>query len=48
MFPVDPRAHYHVYTPENSVFPHPGALLMWDALIHEWFGMITYRIAGYI
>ncbi len=48
MFPVDPRAHSHVYTPENSVFPHAGALLIWDALIHEWMGIVTYKVAGYI
>jgi uncharacterized SAM-binding protein YcdF (DUF218 family) len=48
MFPVDPRSHQHFYTPENSVFPHPGALLTWDALVHEWLGMLSYRVAGYI
>ncbi len=48
IFPVDPRAHSHVYTPENSVFPHANALLMWDALIHEWMGIVSYKAAGYI
>lgn len=48
IFPVDPRAHSHGYTPENSVFPHAGALLTWDALIHEWMGIVTYKVAGYI
>ncbi len=47
-FPVDPRSHQHKYTPENSVLPHPGALLTWDALIHEWLGIMSYRLAGYI
>ena len=48
IYPVDPRAHSHVYTPENSIFPHAGALLIWDAIIHEWLGMISYKAAGYI
>lgn len=48
IFPVDPRAHTHMYTPENAIFPHAGALLIWDALIHEWMGIVSYKLAGYI
>ena len=47
-FPVDPRSHRNFYTPENSVLPHPGALLTWDAMVHEWLGILSYRLAGYI
>ncbi len=47
IFPVDPRAHSNIYTPENALFPHAGALLIWDALIHEWIGILTYKLAGY-
>jgi len=48
MYPVDPRAHSHIYTPENAIFPHAGALLMWDAMVHEWIGILSYKLAGYI
>lgn len=48
MYPVDPRAHNNIYTPENALFPHAGALLIWDAMVHEWIGLISYKIAGYI
>jgi len=48
IFPVDLRSHNHMYTPDNSVIPHPGSLITWDALIHEWLGMLTYKMAGYI
>ena len=48
VFPVDPRSHNGSYTPENLIIPHPGALLTWDALLHEWLGMLTYKLAGYI
>ena len=48
IYPVDPRAMYHGYTPENAIIPHAGALLAWDALLHEWVGMITYKIMGYV
>ena len=47
-YPVDPRSHRNFYTPENSVIPHPGALLIWDTLLHEWTGIFTYRLSGYI
>jgi uncharacterized SAM-binding protein YcdF (DUF218 family) len=48
VFPVDPRANYHPYTPESSIIPNAGVFLLWDALIHEWVGMITYKLMGYI
>jgi uncharacterized SAM-binding protein YcdF (DUF218 family) len=47
-FPVDPRANTNIYTPENTIFPNAGAILMWDALIHEWLGILSYKLAGYI
>jgi uncharacterized SAM-binding protein YcdF (DUF218 family) len=47
-FPVDPRGNYHDYTPESALIPNAGAFLLWDALIHEWVGMATYKIMGYI
>ena len=32
----------------NSITPSAKSLLQWDQLIHEWIGLATYKIRGYI
>jgi len=33
---------------DHILIPDKWALLTWDVLLHEWFGFITYKVAGYI
>jgi len=47
-FSVDERSGSGLYTPDKLIIPEAENLETWDLLMHEWFGYITYRIAGYI
>lgn len=47
-FPVDEKAGIRPLTPDNTIVPDAQCLVNWDMLFHEWFGMITYKLAGYI
>jgi len=46
-FPVDSKTRYFTLTPD-SFLPEPYYFTLWDQLIHEWVGMIAYKISGYI
>lgn len=46
-FSVDIISHKRNFT-LDSFIPSPKALLVWQIIIREWMGMITYRLAGYI
>jgi uncharacterized SAM-binding protein YcdF (DUF218 family) len=46
-FPVDFNAEERKYTPDNFL-PSSEALQSWDTLFKEWFGMLAYKISGYI
>lgn len=35
------------FTPEHLLMPNVNTLSWWDALIHEWIGMIVYKVKGY-
>lgn len=47
-FPVDPRSSVQFYTPDKIIIPDADNLVSWDVLIHEWIGMLMYRMMGYI
>lgn len=47
-FPVDERAGRGAWTPDRLFVPSVESLLLWNTLIHEWFGCIMYEAAGYI
>lgn len=36
------------FTPDALIIPSAEALVTWQTLIHEWMGMIAYKVAGYI
>ncbi|MBI4944995.1 MAG: YdcF family protein [Bacteroidetes bacterium] len=47
-YSVDRRAGpIRRYTFDHLLIPNTGTLLDWASLIHEWIGMITYKIQGY-
>jgi uncharacterized SAM-binding protein YcdF (DUF218 family) len=47
-FPVDPLSGVQMYTLDKIIKPDSDNLSNWDALLHEWLGMVMYGIAGYI
>jgi len=46
-FPVDSKTREASFTPDSFI-PEPFYFTLWDQLIHEWVGMIAYKISGYI
>ncbi|MBS1764486.1 MAG: YdcF family protein [Bacteroidetes bacterium] len=46
-FPVDQHSGKLMFTPEKVFIPATEVMLDWDLLIHEWVGVITYKIMGY-
>lgn len=47
-YPVDERAGKGAWTPDRLIIPSAASLHNWNTLIHEWFGCIMYKLAGYI
>jgi uncharacterized SAM-binding protein YcdF (DUF218 family) len=47
-FSTDFITHPRKYTPDVLIIPQAEAINTWQILIHEWVGMIAYKIAGYI
>ena len=47
-YPVDERSGKGIYTPDRLFIPDSQNISNWDVLIHEWIGMLTYKVAGYI
>ena len=47
-YAVDERSGKGIYTPDKIIVPDSENLSSWDVLIHEWAGMLTYTLAGYI
>lgn len=47
-FSVDKKSSNLLMTPDRTIIPDPSSLMFWDVLLHEWFGFVTYKIAGYI
>lgn len=47
-FAADPRSGSGIYTPDKLIQPDSEVLVSWDSLIHEWVGMVMYKLMGYI
>lgn len=47
-YPVDEHSGLLEWTPDKLFMPNEGALNSWNLLIHEWIGLLSYKIAGYI
>ncbi|WP_066838629.1 YdcF family protein [Rufibacter ruber] len=46
-FPVDFQTHDRSFTPDDLLVPSAEALYKWEKIIHEWVGVITYKLLGY-
>jgi uncharacterized SAM-binding protein YcdF (DUF218 family) len=47
-YSVDRRASpTRRYSIDHLLIPDTETLLFWDALIHEWIGMVVYKVQGY-
>ena len=47
-YPVDEHSGAFELTPDKMFVPNEGALNSWNLLIHEWIGLLSYKMAGYI
>lgn len=47
-FSVDEHGINGSYMPDRTFIPDAGALGNWDMLMHEWLGLLTYKLLGYI
>lgn len=48
IYPVDSYSGTRSYTIDHLFIPKTTNILKWDMLIHEFFGMLSYKIVGYI
>lgn len=46
-FPVDNHSGKAMFSPDKLFIPNESALNDWNLLIHEWTGLLLYKIAGY-
>lgn len=47
-YPVDTRSASHIHTLDKIIQPDAECLAQWDILMHEWMGMLMYKMMGYI
>jgi uncharacterized SAM-binding protein YcdF (DUF218 family) len=47
-YAVDIRSNTAVVTLDKIILPEADSLSTWDAMIHEWVGIIMYKFMGYI
>ncbi len=47
-FPVDHIAIDREFNPDRLFVPKADILAKWKALLHEWLGLISYKLNGYI
>jgi uncharacterized SAM-binding protein YcdF (DUF218 family) len=47
-FSVDARSGADIYTLDKIIKPDSEHISSWDVLLHEWIGMVMYKMAGYI
>ncbi|MFN5323345.1 MAG: YdcF family protein [Bacteroidota bacterium] len=47
-FPVDSGKSIISLNPYRILIPDVTAISVWDRLIHEWIGLTTYRVMGYV
>ena len=48
LFPTDHRGQVPRLTPDVWLIPNATALAKWDMLIHEWMGLVMYKVVGYV
>ncbi len=46
-FSVDTRSAIHINTLDRIIQPDAECLMQWDLLIHEWVGIVMYKLMGY-
>ncbi len=47
-FAVDQHSGTCMLTPDKTIIPSVEVLLDWNILIHEWMGVASYRLMGYL
>ena len=47
-YPVDERSGKGIDSLDKVFLPDAANIESWDVLIHEWIGIVTYWVAGYI
>jgi uncharacterized SAM-binding protein YcdF (DUF218 family) len=47
-FPVDVRSGGDIYTVDRLIQPDAENISTWDLIIHEWVGIMMYKLMGYI
>ncbi len=47
-YSVDARSGDDMYTFDKLIKPDSDNISNWDVVLHEWVGMVMYKIAGYI
>lgn len=47
-FPVDVRSGGEIYTVDRLIQPDAENISTWDIIIHEWVGIVMYKLMGYI
>lgn len=47
-FPTDFFFKNWMLTPHRTFIPNTDCISMWEAIIKEWFGMLAYKLKGYI
>lgn len=48
IFPTDHYSGGRKFNIETLLMPSAQTLANWNLIIHEWFGMLSYKLAGYI
>jgi len=46
-FSVDLRSAIHINTLDRYIQPDAECMVQWDMLIHEWVGILMYKMMGY-
>lgn len=46
-FSVDIRSAIHINTLDRIIQPDAECMMQWDMLIHEWVGIVMYKLMGY-
>ena len=47
-FPVDQQSGEDILTPDKIIIPDAENFIKWTTVIHEWVGIVAYKIVGYI
>ena len=47
-FSVDTRSATYINTIDKIIQPDAECLTQWDLLLHEWIGILMYKVMGYV